>query len=130
MTYKIYSEKKLLKMDDQRTNISVSLNGTRETLEFIEHIIPFIKTKFPLRFNIQKARTGSADVLIETELDSQSHYGTNILIKNGFGFNYSGEGSRGLVEMLKKFDIPESETEQLISQHNDSLENKRLIIEI
>lgn len=79
-------------MDKINSRINLALNGTQESLEFINQIFPFIKVRMPLRINIQKKANDAEDVLIETEIDSNNDYGHKIFIKDGFSIGYNVEG--------------------------------------
>lgn len=45
---------KTIDMNKINSRINLSLNGTQESLEFINQILPFVKERMPLRINVQK----------------------------------------------------------------------------
>lgn len=129
MNYSIRYEKKY-EINEGEAEINVAFGETRATNEFMENLFPFLEKRLPLRINIQESDFGPADVLIETQTDSKFNDGFKVLIKDGYSFNFSGEGSRGLVKILDMFDIPQSKTEPIITTYNPKLEDKRIIISI
>lgn len=126
----IIKNEKTIDMDKINSRINLALNGTQESLEFINQILPFIKERMPLRINVQKKANGAADVLIETEIDSNNDYGHKIFIKDGFSIGYNGEGARGLLNLFKILGAENSELESLVLENNEQFRNKRLVVEI
>ena len=74
----------IIDMEHINTSISIKLGNTKDSLEFVKQIQPFIRERMPLRISVQKRLVGSADVLIEMGMNSNYKYGRQILIRDAF----------------------------------------------
>ena len=120
----------IIDMEHINTSISIKLGNTKDSLEFVKQIQPFIRERMPLRISVQKRLVGSADVLIEMGMNSNYKYGRQILIRDAFNIGYNGAGARGLMTFFEIFGADSSELRPLVLQSNEQLENKRLVVEI